>query len=108
MTRPVVLVITHWLDPTADFVVAELNRRDVPVLRFDTADFPLLLTTTGVLRDRWSGTLRLGARSVELADIGGIYYRRPTGFEFGSMPQAAADWARAEARSGLGGLLMAQ
>jgi glutathione synthase/RimK-type ligase-like ATP-grasp enzyme len=47
-------------------------------------------------------------RTVRLADIAGIYYRRPTSFEFGSMPDAARAWARAEARCGLGGLLMAQ
>jgi hypothetical protein len=58
MTRRVVLVITHWFDPTADFVVEELNRRGVAVLRFDTADFPLRLSVTG-----WSGTIRhAGAR----------------------------------------------
>jgi ATP-grasp ribosomal peptide maturase len=108
VTGPAVLVVTHWLDPTADFVVAELNRQEVRVLRFDTADFPLRLTVTGVLSDGWTGTLRLGTRSAELTDISGIYYRRPTGFEFGPMPQAVADWARAEARGGLGGLLMAQ
>lgn len=109
MTGPVVLVITHWFDPTADFVVEELNRRGAPVFRFDAADFPGRLTVTGALGgDGWLGSLRLGGRTVALADIGGLYFRRPTAFSFGEMPTQAGAWARAEARCGLGGLLMAQ
>ncbi|BFO21296.1 hypothetical protein SHKM778_76840 [Streptomyces sp. KM77-8] len=39
-SRPV-LVCTAYEDPTADLVIAELNRRQVPVLRFDPGrDFP--------------------------------------------------------------------
>ncbi|MFY1677275.1 hypothetical protein [Streptomyces sp. WMMC905] len=38
--RPV-LVCTEYEDATADLVIAELNRRRVPVLRFDPGrDFP--------------------------------------------------------------------
>ena len=39
-----VLVLTQQLDFHADKVIAELNRRRVPVVRFDTADFPLRAT----------------------------------------------------------------
>lgn len=35
-----VLVLTQQLEAHADLVIAELNRREVPVVRFDTADFP--------------------------------------------------------------------
>lgn len=35
-----VLILTHPFDPTADKVVDELNRRDVPLFRCDAADFP--------------------------------------------------------------------
>jgi ATP-grasp ribosomal peptide maturase len=109
MTGGTVLVITHWFDPTADFVVEELNRRHATVMRFDTADFPHALSVTGRLgADGWAGTLRAGERCVALDEVGGIYFRRPTTFGFGSLPGPAAEWARAEARSGLGGLLMAQ
>lgn len=41
-----------------------------------------------------------------LDDVTGIYFRRPTAFDFGSLPEATSEWARAEARIGLGGLLM--
>lgn len=108
MTGQAVLVITHWFDPTADFVVEELNRREVPVLRFDAADFPSDLCVTGRLAaGAWSGALKAGGRRVSFDDVGGIYFRRPTAFRLGPMPESAAGWAFAEARSGLGGLLMA-
>lgn len=108
MTRPVVLVITHWFDPTADVVIEELSRRNARVFRFDASDFPLRLRVTGALGpDGWACALKLGDRHAELADVSGIYFRRPTGFSFGAMPEPEAAWARAEARAGLGGLLMA-
>lgn len=34
-----VLVVTELDDPTADMVIADLNDRQVPVVRFDPADF---------------------------------------------------------------------
>lgn len=102
-----ILVITHWFDPTADFVIDELNRRNAAVLRFDTADFPHALRVTGELAaDGWSGTLRAGRRYVSLPEITGIYFRRPTTFQFGAMPESVSVWAHAEARGGFGGLLM--
>lgn len=106
--RPAVIIVTHWFDPTADFVVEELNRRAVPLLRFDTADFPQRLMLNATLNSgRWDGALRLGDRSVALGDVGGIYFRRPTLFDFGALPEPISEWALAEARNGLSGLLMA-
>ncbi|MBO0802111.1 MAG: ATP-grasp ribosomal peptide maturase [Nocardiopsaceae bacterium] len=108
MTGPVVLVVTHWFDPTADVVVGELGRRGAWVFRFDAADFPRRLRVTGTLGpDGWACALRLGSRHAELADVSGIYFRRPTSFSFGTLPEPDAAWAREEARAGLGGLLMA-
>ncbi|MCW2914404.1 MAG: hypothetical protein JWN52_2472 [Actinomycetia bacterium] len=104
----VVLVVTHWFDPTADHVVEELNRRGVAVLRFDAADFPRRLTMTGILDGaEWRGALRLDGRSAALEELRGAYFRRPTVFGFGEMEETEQAWARAEARAGLGGLLMA-
>lgn len=39
-SAPRVLVITHDLDPTADYVLRELNSRGVVFWRTDLADFP--------------------------------------------------------------------
>jgi len=62
MSRAVTLVLTHPFDPTADYVVSELNRRGAPVFRCDPGEFPQRLSVTARL-DRngagWVGSLRL-------------------------------------------------
>ncbi|MGH3822868.1 MAG: ATP-grasp ribosomal peptide maturase [Pseudonocardiaceae bacterium] len=102
-----VLILTHPFDPTADKVVDELNRRGVPLFRCDAADFPeKLLASAELLVDHWSGQLQTARRRLELDDIVGIYYRRPTAFEF--HPDLSDDerrWAAIQARMGFGGLL---
>jgi ATP-grasp ribosomal peptide maturase len=101
-----VLVLTHWFDPTADHVVEELNRRDVPVFRCDLADFPQKLSMVAELGDTWAGTLRGASRQVELSDVSGVLYRRPAGFEFpAGLTEEARRWATTEARLGFGGLV---
>lgn len=102
-----VIIVTHWFDPTTDFVVQELNKRAVRLIRFDVADFPRNLNLIATLDDdAWSCGIRVGSRSIALEDITGIYFRRPTRFAFGSLSEAVTEWARAEARNGFGGLLM--
>jgi ATP-grasp ribosomal peptide maturase len=101
-----VLVLTHWFDPTADHVVEELNRRDVPVFRCDAADFPQQLTVTATLDGTWAGTLRNASREVALREVSGVLYRRPTAFDMpAGMSEQTRQWATAEARLGFGGLL---
>lgn len=111
MGDPVTLVLTHPFDPTADYVVAELNRRRAPVFRCDPGEFPQKLTLTARLGSRrggWDGSLRLPRRTVSLSDIGCAYYRRPTGFDLpAEMAEQVRRWAAAEARMGLGGVLSA-
>lgn len=102
-----VLVITRQFDPTADYVVEELNQREVPVFRADFADFPQRLTVAASLMDgTWSGTVRSSAREVELRTVTGVLYRRPTPPDFpAGMPEEIRKWAAAEATYGFGGLL---
>jgi ATP-grasp ribosomal peptide maturase len=105
-----VLVLTQRFDPTADYVVEELNRRGVDVFRCDPGDFPLRLTVTGVLSASgagWSTDLATSARKLSMADVSGVYHRRPSAFDFGAMREPVAQWANSEARMGVGGLLMA-
>jgi ATP-grasp ribosomal peptide maturase len=102
-----VLIVTQWFDPTADFVIEELNHRGVSLVRFDLSDFPKALSLTAVIDDGdWRCSIHTGGRSVALESVTGIYFRRPTTFDFGRLPEATAEWARTEARNGLGGLLM--
>jgi ATP-grasp ribosomal peptide maturase len=101
-----VLVLTHWFDPTADHIVEELNRRSVPVFRCDVAEFPQRLTVAATLNGTWVGTLRNPTREVELREVSGVLYRRPTAFDLpDGMAEQARRWAAAEARLGFGGLL---
>ncbi|MBD0842245.1 ATP-grasp ribosomal peptide maturase [Streptomyces sp. TRM68416] len=103
--RPV-LVCTECEDATADLVITELNRRRVPVLRFDPGrDFPspvVLAAHVGV--GGWGGRLSVGERTADLSAVRALYHRRPSPYLTGSGEQAAR-FAAQENRRGLGGVL---
>lgn len=107
MTRePAVLVLTHPFDPTADYVVTELNERGVPVFRCDPSQFPQALRLAATLDGGWTGSFRLASRTLDLAEVGCAYYRRPTAFDFAAgMAKAERTWAGREARYGFGGVV---
>ncbi|MEV5407980.1 ATP-grasp ribosomal peptide maturase [Thermopolyspora sp. NPDC052614] len=101
-------MLTRVDDPTADMVIAELNRRDIPVVRLDPGvDFPgqastsAYFGTTGMI-----GEIATGSRRLDLQRVRAVYYRRPTpyGPEKGGL-DSAAEFAAREARFGLGGIL---
>ncbi|WP_253775694.1 MvdC/MvdD family ATP grasp protein [Goodfellowiella coeruleoviolacea] len=98
-------------DVTADFVIAELNRRDASVVRFDLADFPERLTEAALITsggEGWRGFLRTPYRQLDIEQISAVWYRKPQGFAVHpQMTATEAQWATAEARAGLGGLLAA-
>ncbi|WP_431783467.1 ATP-grasp ribosomal peptide maturase [Streptomyces chumphonensis] len=104
-----VLVLAGRFDPTADLVIEELNRRAVPLFRVDMAEFPLRLALSASLsRDGWHGTLSTSRRTLDLAAVRSVYYRRPTRPRFPEgMSSAARKVAEREARLGFGGLLAA-
>ncbi|MFG3657284.1 ATP-grasp ribosomal peptide maturase [Streptomyces sp. NPDC047706] len=105
-----VLVVTALEDVTADRVIASLNARGVPVMRIDPADIgPELVFGFRIGSDSplWRGTIRSATREVELVEVGAVYYRRPTPYadQFRHLPQQQRDFAAAETRHGLGGVL---
>ncbi|MFJ6252499.1 MULTISPECIES: ATP-grasp ribosomal peptide maturase [unclassified Streptomyces] len=105
-----VLVVTALEDVTADWVIAALNEREVPVVRLDPADIGAGLVFNariGAGSPAWSGRLVTGSREVELGEVVAVYYRRPTPYatRFEHLPAQARDFATAEARHGLGGVL---
>ncbi|WP_067485573.1 ATP-grasp ribosomal peptide maturase [Actinomadura hibisca] len=105
--RPV-LVVTQPDDVTADTVVAELNRRGVPLLRLDPADFPHTLTlSAGIDGYGLHGTVTTPSRRAELGAVRSLYYRRPRGFTFPGLDEQEARFATLQARYGLGGVLAA-
>ncbi|MEU9130385.1 ATP-grasp ribosomal peptide maturase [Kitasatospora sp. NPDC048540] len=105
--RPV-LVATEYEDATADLVVAKLNRRRVPVLRFDPGkDLPQRVTLAARLTPGgWSGTLTAEGRTADLAQVRALYHRRPSAYLPDTDDQAAR-FAAQETRRGLGGVLAA-
>lgn len=103
--RPV-LVSTQHEDATADLVIAELNRRRVPVLRVDPGeDFPARAVLTARLGAAgWEGRLTVGDRAAELSAVRALYHRRPSPYPTHRGAQAARFVAE-ESRRGLGGVL---
>lgn len=105
-----VLVVTAMEDVTADWVIAALNEREVAVARVDPADIGPALTfgfRIGADSPAWDGRLRTASREVELEEVAAVYYRRPTPYDarFEHLPRQQREFAAAEARHGLGGVL---
>lgn len=107
--RPV-LVATEADDLTADMVITELNRRDVPVARFNPAEIGAALTVSarfGSCPTPVAGQLRTPSRTVDLAHVRSVYWRRPVWPAFGHLSPDDARFAAAQVRYGLGGTLYA-
>ncbi|MFI6803768.1 ATP-grasp ribosomal peptide maturase [Streptomyces luteogriseus] len=107
--RPV-LVATEADDATADMVITELNRRGVPVVRFNPADIGADLTVSA-----WFGTgpaavigqIHTPSRAVDLTLLRSVYWRRPVWPGFDHLSVDDARFAAAQVRYGLGGILYA-
>jgi len=100
-----VLILTHQFDLTADKVVEELNKRDLPLVCLDTSEFPEKLAVSAELTDRqWLGQVRTARRCLDVSAVSGIYYRRPTAFEFDpGLSENERRWSAVQAWMGLGG-----
>lgn len=103
--RPV-LVVTSLHDPTADVVISELHGRGIPVVRFDSGDFPSSLSVEAeITQDGIRGSINTPSRTADLANVRALYYRRPTGFAFPHLDEQDAQFAITQARYGLGGVI---
>ncbi|MGY3205441.1 ATP-grasp ribosomal peptide maturase [Streptomyces sp. TE5632] len=104
-TSPV-LVVTNLDDPTTDLVIDELHRRGVPVVRFDSGDFPGTLSFAATLTAHGiEGTLTTPTRTADLSRVRSLYYRRPSGFTFPHLDPQTERFALTQARYGLGGVM---
>lgn len=107
--RPI-LVITEANDVTADMVIAHLNRRGAPVIRFNPADIGTYLTISarfGTCPTPVTGQLRTPSRTADLQHVRAVYWRRPVWPMFEHLQGADAGFAAAQVRYGLGGTLYA-
>ncbi|MEU6442236.1 ATP-grasp ribosomal peptide maturase [Streptomyces sp. NPDC047046] len=106
-----VLVVTAPGDATADMVIARLNQRGVPVVRFDPADLAsgalALSARFGACPAAMAGQVRTPSRSLDLAHVRAVYWRRPTWPAFRGLGHGDARYAAAHVRYGLGGVLHA-
>ncbi|MFF7183774.1 ATP-grasp ribosomal peptide maturase [Streptomyces sp. NPDC008222] len=105
-----VLVVTALEDLTADLVIQALNERGVPVVRVDPVDIGPDLVFGFRMEPNsssWVGRLRTTSRDVDVGTVSAVYHRRPTPYRarFGHWPEQQRDFAVAEARHGLGGVL---
>lgn len=103
-----VLVATEPDDRTADMVIAELNRRGVPVVRFNPADIGGGLRISarfGTHPASGGGRLRTPSRDVDLAGVRSLYWRRPGWPAFDHLDPPEATFAAAQVHHGLGGIL---
>lgn len=103
----VVLVVTAPDDPTATRVCHALSEHGADWERMDLGEFPdnVSFSATGP-GCGWQGSLRVGDHQLSLAEIGAVYYRRPTAFRFPEhLSVTDRRFAAAEARQGLGGVL---
>ncbi|AKL70621.1 hypothetical protein M444_34995 (plasmid) [Streptomyces sp. Mg1] len=65
-----VLVVTNLDDPTTDLVIEELHGRDVPVVRFDSGDFPTTLSFEAVITaDGVKGFLHTPTRTADRSRV---------------------------------------
>lgn len=105
--RPV-CVVTAPGDATADQVVLELLGMGTPVFRLHPADFPGRVWLNAWLGPAgWTGTVSAGDRTVLLEEIGAIWWWHPDPPRIPpeGLSGAERDWAAAEARAGLFGVL---
>ena len=81
---PAVLVLTGVDDPHADDVILRLHERSVPVVRFDTGEFPMearLVSRISNATSEWEGRIwRRDRPLIDLRLIRSVWYRRPQTF----------------------------
>jgi ATP-grasp ribosomal peptide maturase len=102
-----VIILARRFDPTADAVVTALGERDVPVFRFDVADFPRVLRMNAEFRaGRWAGRLWNDHHAIEIESIRSIWYRNPSTYQLpGDLSDEEAAFCHREAKLGFGGVL---
>jgi glutathione synthase/RimK-type ligase-like ATP-grasp enzyme len=107
-TGSTVLILTQDFDPTVDPVVHSLKELGAEVVRVDLSYFPQKLTFTTSDFDGPRRRLQHRGRDIDLDNLSGVWYRRPTAFAFDSaMSEAEQQFARNEAVHAIGGIMRA-
>ncbi len=101
------LLITERLEPTADLLIAELRRRDVPCVRWNLDQFPLGSTLTyRASNSSFTAEISTDGRRVNLDTIASIWCRRfrPSGLPT-NLGATDRKFAETEARRALDALM---
>jgi len=73
-----VVILTNREDLTADYVVVELTKRNVPFFRFNTEDFPRDVSISFNLgKSRIEGQFKSSELTLPFNEIKSVWYRRP-------------------------------
>ena len=99
------LLITERFEPTADLLVAELRRREVPCVRWNLDQFPCgSALTYRACGDQFDAKIVTDGRTVHLDDVGSIWCR---GFTPAGLPDNMEDKERRFAETEAGRALAA-
>jgi hypothetical protein len=97
----VLVLVTHREDLTADWLVAELARRNAPFLRLNTEDYPTQIALSWTPQEAW---LRVGERKLRATEIQAVWWRRPLAPQLpADLPPQEALWAAGEAQAAIEG-----
>jgi len=78
MSNKYVVILTNREDITADYVVIELTKRNVPFFRFNTEDFPHDISVSlNMGQSSIEGQFKSRDLTLPFNDIASIWYRRP-------------------------------
>jgi hypothetical protein len=104
--RSTVLILTEPADVHSDAVIRELNRRDIPVFRLHTEDFPSEISLSiDIDASSLGGEIVTPYRRIALDGIGCVWYRRPQEPKLAaSLAAAAVEFAQVQAEKTLGTL----
>lgn len=75
------LIVTERLDPHADLVEGELERRGHPYIRFHLEDFPQPTAATYNVADSGAETLEIRGHRIAIDDVRAVWYRRTGPFD---------------------------
>jgi RimK-like ATP-grasp domain len=107
MEEAVVLAISDHTDMHIPLVGRHLEAMGIPLVQFNTADFPLRVELTHIYERETRGSLlRLpGLQPLDCKKIRSVWYRRPEAFLLPvDLPPGQKDFAAAECREAIWGL----
>lgn len=94
------LIVTERGDFHADWLILELETRQVQFVRFNTEDYPQ--HSRLIWRNDDRSALIIGSQTYDLSDFDAIWYRRPVPPQMpADTPAPLAAWAQLEAREAL-------